>query len=111
MYLSRVFIFAIVWAPHDGLLLPHPRLGLIGISKVLLGLQGVLQILSPLRGLSLQCVPAAMQFSQLNFHFFPSKMPWEPHTCMISFLNAGTVFQLLKRSQTSHRRYQTKLGI
>lgn len=60
MYLSRVLIFAIVCAPNDGLLLPHPRLSFIGISKVLLGLQRVLQILSPLGSLRLQCVPTSM---------------------------------------------------
>ncbi len=91
MYLSRVLIFAIVCAPHDGFLLPHPRLCLVGISKVLLSLQRVFQILSPLGGLSLQRVPASMQFRQLSFHILPSKMPWESHTCMISILNVGKI--------------------
>lgn len=75
-YLSRVFVFAVVRAPHNGLLLPHPRLGLISISEVLLGLQRVLQILSPLGCLGLQRVPTAVELSQLRFDILPSKVPW-----------------------------------
>lgn len=74
MYLSRVLIFAVVYAPHNGLLLPHPRLSLVGVGEVLLGLERVLQVLSPLGGLGLQCVPASMQFTQLRFHILTSKV-------------------------------------
>lgn len=75
-YLSGVFVFAVVRAPHDWLLLPHPRLGLVGVSEVLLGLQRVLQILSPLGRLGLQCVPTSVKLSQLRFDILPSKVPW-----------------------------------
>lgn len=74
MYLSRVLVFAVVGAPHNGLLLPHPRLCFVGISKVLLGLERVLQVLSSLGGLGLQRVPASMQFRQLRFHILAGEV-------------------------------------
>ena len=52
-HLGRVFILAVVHVSHNGLLLPHPTLSLVCISKVLLCLQGVLQIMGPLAGLVL----------------------------------------------------------
>ena len=58
---GRVLTLAVVGASDDGRLLPHPRLGLIGISKVLMGLQGVLQILPALEGLAFKGFPPAIQ--------------------------------------------------
>lgn len=95
MYLSRVLIFAVVGAPYNGLLLPHPRLGFVSVSKVLLGLQRVLQVLSPLRGFSLQRVPASMKFSQLSLYILTSKVPWIPQITMIS-ISMWTIFNFLK---------------
>lgn len=56
-YLSRVFIFPIVCTAYNGLLFPHPGFSLISISKVLLSLQGILQVLSTLRCFGFQRVP------------------------------------------------------
>ena len=47
-YFCTVFIFAIVSAANNGFLLLHPRLRLIGISVVLVHLEGIVQILLPL---------------------------------------------------------------
>lgn len=79
-YLSRVLIFAVVGAAHDGLLLPHPGLGLVGVGEVLLGLQGVLQVLSPLGRFGLQRVPASVQLAQLGLHVLTSKVSWVQQT-------------------------------
>lgn len=73
-HLGRVLIFAIVSAAHDGLLLPHPGLSLVGIGKVLLGLQRVLQVLPPLGGLGLQRLPLLVQLMELGLHVLGSKM-------------------------------------
>ena len=73
-HLGRVLIFAIVGAARDGLLLPHPGLGLVGIGEVLLGLQRVLQVLPPLGGLGLQQLPLLVQFMELGLHVLGSKM-------------------------------------
>jgi len=51
--LSRVLVLAVVRVRGDWLLLLHPGLGLVGVGEILLGLQGVLQVLLPLARLVL----------------------------------------------------------
>lgn len=89
-HLGRVLIFAIVGAAHDGLLLPHPGLSLVGVSKVLLGLQRVLQVLPPLGGLGLQRLPLLVQLMELGLHVLSSKMACRAGRGRRTMRNMGT---------------------
>lgn len=75
-YLSRVFIFPIVCTPYNGLLFPHPGFSLISISKVLLSLQGILQVLPTLRCFGFQRVPLLVQLVQFDFHILSCKVSY-----------------------------------
>ena len=89
-HLGRVLIFAIVGAAHDGLLLPHPGLSLVGVGKVLLGLQRVLQVLPPLGGLGLQRLPLLVQLMELGLHVLSSKMACRAGRGRRTMRNMGT---------------------
>ena len=77
--LARILILAVVGVTSQGFLLLHPRLGLAGVSKILVSLQRILQVLLPLTGLLLQCVPVVVQQAQPLLDVLRGEVPLLHH--------------------------------
>jgi len=104
--LSRVFVLATVSVTNDRLLLAHPAVSLVGIGKVLLGLQRVLEVIASLVCLILSTTsPNSSANLTITQHFQPIKLlatVTHTHIIYLSPLNIYYYGAVLNRRRPHH---------